>query len=106
MLPPSGRFRPDVIATGRGGEPWLGQTIKQLDDLTQTIEVEKVLGSHSGRALQRRSVVGAAQGDGGMAAVGEHNNQVRIASSAKTNDLDPLPSKRMMRMGDGDESRR
>jgi hypothetical protein len=84
----------------------LGQTIEQLDDLTQTIEVEKVLGSHSGRALQRRSVVGAAQGDGGMAAVGEHDNQVRIASSAKTNDLDPLPPKGMMRMGDGDESRR
>ena len=106
MLPPSGRFGPDVITTGRGSEPRLGQTIKQLDDLTQTIEVEKVLGSHSGRTLQRRSIVGAAQGDGGIAAVGEHTNQVRIASSAKTNDLDPLPSKRMMRMGDGDESRR
>jgi hypothetical protein len=31
----------------------LGQTIEQLDDLTQTIEVEQVLGSHGGRTLQR-----------------------------------------------------
>ena len=106
MLPPSGRFGPDVITTGRGSEPRLGQTIKQLDDLTQTIEVEKVLGSHSGRTLQRRNVVGAAQGDGGVAPVGEHDNQVRVAASAKANDLHPMTPKGMMGMGDGNESRR
>ena len=84
----------------------LDQPIEQLDNSTQTIEVEQMLGGRGGRTLDGWRVIGAAQGDGGMAAVGEHNNQVRIASSAKTNDLDPLPSKRMMRMGDGDESRR
>jgi hypothetical protein len=74
MLPRRGRFRPGAIATGRGGAPRLGETIKQLDDLTQTVEVEQVLGSRGGRTLQRRSVVGAAQGDGGVAPVGEHDN--------------------------------
>ena len=84
----------------------MGQTIEQLDDLTQTIEVEQVLGSQGGRISQRRSVVGAAQGDGGVAPVGEHNNQIRIVPSAKANDLDSLTPKGMMRMRDGDESRR
>jgi hypothetical protein len=106
MLPRLGRFRPDMIATGRGGALRLGQTIEQLDDLTQTIEVEQVLGSRGGRTFQRRSVVGATQGDGGVAPVGEHNNQVRIVPSAKANDLDALTPKGMMGMGDGDESRR
>ena len=106
MLPRLGRFRLDAIATGRGVAPRLGQTIEQLDDLTQTIEVEQVLGSHGGGTFQRWSVVGAAQGDRGVAAVGEHDNQVRIVSSAKANDLDALTPKGMMRMGDGDESQR
>jgi len=106
MLPRLGRFRPDVIATGRGGALRLGQTIEQPDDLTQTIEVEQVLGSQGGRTFQRRSVIGAAQGDGGVAPVGEHDNQVRIVPSAKANDLDTLTPKGMMGMGDGDESRR
>ena len=106
MLPRSGRFRPVTIATGRGGALRSGQTIEQLDDLTQTIEVEQVLGSRVGRTFQRRSVVGAAQGDGGVAPVGEHDDQVRIVPSAQANDLDALTSKGMMGMGDGDESRR
>ena len=106
MLPRLGRFRPNAIATGRRGVSWLGQTIEQLDDPTQTIEVEQVLSSQGGRILQRRSVVGAAQGDGGVAPVGEHDNQVRIVPSAEANDLDALTPKGMMWMGDGDESRR
>ena len=106
MLPRFGRFRLDVIASGRRGAFWLGQTIEQLDDPTQPIEVEQVLGSHGGRTFQRRSVVGAAQGDGGMPPVGEHDNQVRIGPAAKANDFDALTPKGMMRMGDGDKSRR
>jgi hypothetical protein len=106
MLPRLGRSRPDAIARGRDGALRLGQTIEQLDDLAQPIEVEQVLGSPGGRTFQKRSVVGAAQGDGGVAPVGEHDNQVRIVPSAKANDLDTLTPKGMMGMGDGDESRR
>jgi hypothetical protein len=106
MLPRRGRFRPGAIATGRGGALRLGQTIEQLDDLTQTVEIEQVLGSRCGRTFQRRCVVGAAQGDGGVAPVGEYNDQVRIVSAAKAHDLDALPPKGMMGMGDGDKSRR
>src|SRR5262245_4626094 len=106
MLPRLGRFRPDAIATGRRSVSGLGETIEQLDDPTQTSEVEQVLGSQGGRTVQRRSVVGAAQGDGGVTAVGQHDNQFRIVLSAKANNFDALTPKGMMRMGDGDESRR
>jgi hypothetical protein len=106
MLPRWGRFRPDAIATGRGSAPRLGQAIEQLDDPTQTLEVEQVLGSPGGRTLQRRSGVGAAQGDGGVAPVGEPDDEIGISPSAEANDLDALAAEGVVRMGDGDESRR
>ena len=53
MLPRLGRFRLDAIARGRRGGSRLGQAIEQLDDPTQTIEVEQVLGCHGGRILER-----------------------------------------------------
>jgi hypothetical protein len=65
-----------------------------------------VLGSHCGRTLEERSVIGAAQGNGSVAPVREHDDQVRVISAANSNDLDALTAKRMMRMGDGDKSRR
>jgi hypothetical protein len=108
MLPRFGRFRLDAIASGRRGAFWLGQTIEQLDDLAQTIEVEQVLGCQrqSGWTLERRRVVRAAQCDGGVTPVREHDDKVRIVPSANSNDLDALTPKGMMRMGDGDKSRR
>jgi hypothetical protein len=53
MLPRLGRFRLDAIARDRRGGFCSGHAIEQLDDLTQTIEVEQVLGCHSGRVLGR-----------------------------------------------------
>jgi hypothetical protein len=38
--------------------------------------------------------------------VREHDDKVRIVPAATTNDLDALAPKGMMRMGDGDKSRR
>ncbi len=52
MLPRFGWFRLDGIASGRRDTSWLGQTIEQLDDPTQTIEVEQVLGCPCGRPLE------------------------------------------------------
>jgi hypothetical protein len=65
-----------------------------------------VLGSHCGRTLERRSVVSAAQGDGGVTPVRGHDNEVRIVPTANSDDLDTLALKGMVRMGDGDKSRR
>ena len=84
----------------------LDQPIEKLDNSTQTIEVEQMLGGRGGRTLDGWRVIGAAQGDGGVAPVGEHDNQVGIVPSAQANDLDAMTAEGMMRMGDGDESRR
>jgi hypothetical protein len=84
----------------------LGQTIEQLDDPTQAIKVEQMLRCHCERNLRRKIVVGAAQGDGGVTPVRGHDDEVRIVPSANSDDLDALAPKGMVRMGDGDKSRR
>jgi hypothetical protein len=65
-----------------------------------------VLGRGPERALERREVVGAAQGDGGVSSVRESDDEVGVAPPAQANDLDALAAEGVMRMGDGDESRR
>lgn len=80
--------------------------IEELEDLTEAVEIEEVIRPRRGIALGWGGIVGAAQGDGGMPPVGESDDEIRINSSAELEDLDPLAAERMMRMGDGDESRR
>jgi hypothetical protein len=84
----------------------LSQTIEQLDDPTQAIKVEQMLCCPCGRHLRRWVVVSAAQGDGSVTPVRGHDNEVRIVPSANSDDLDALASKGMVRMSDGDKSRR
>ena len=84
----------------------LGQTIEQLDDPTQAIEVEHMLRCHCARNLRRCIVVGAAEGDGGVTPVRGHDDEVRIVPSANSDDLDTLAPKGMMRMGNGHKSRK
>ena len=106
MLPRFGRFRPEEIITGRGGALRRGQTIQKLDDPAQPSEVEQVLGPGLRGEIRRGGVVGAAQGDGGVAPVREPDDEVGIFPAAKANDLDPLTAQGMMGMSDGDESPR
>jgi len=77
-----------------------------LDDPAQPIEVEQVRGPWLRGEIRRGGVVGAAQGDGGVAPVWEPDDEIGIIPSAKANDLDALTAQGMMRMGDCDESRR
>jgi hypothetical protein len=104
MLPRFGRPGLAAIAANRRGASRLGHTIEELDDPTQTIKVEQVLHLRLGRSAGRKGVVGTAQGDGGVAPVGESNDQVRVTTSTLANDLDALTAEGMMRMSDGDES--
>ena len=59
-----------------------------------------------GRALRRREVVGAAQSDGGVPSVRELDDEVGIEPASDANDLDALAVEGVVRMGNGDESRR
>ena len=54
----------------------------------------------------RSEIIGTAQREGGMSPVRESDDELRIDSATESDDLDPLASKRMMGMGNGDESRR
>jgi hypothetical protein len=80
--------------------------IEEPDDLAQAPKVKEVLGCRRGGVVGCGGVVGTAQSDGGMAPVEEPDDEVRISSSAEANDRDPLAAEGVMRMGDGDESRR
>jgi hypothetical protein len=100
MLPRFGRLGLDAIA-GQQRASRLGQAIEQLDDPAQTVKLEQVFCSRSRRGAGRRGVVGTAQGDGGVAPVGESNDEVRVATSTLTKDLDALAAEGMMRMSNG-----
>jgi hypothetical protein len=80
--------------------------IEEFEDLTESIEIEQVIRLQQRIALGRSEIVGTAQRDGGMPSIREPDDEIRIDSAAESDDLDPLPAKRMMRVGDGDESRR
>jgi hypothetical protein len=80
--------------------------IEELEDVTKAVEIQEVIRPWREIVLGRGEIIGAAQGDGGMPSVREEDDEIRIISAAKPDDLDPLATKRMMGMGDGDESRR
>ncbi len=83
----------------------VSHALEELEDLTKAVEIEEVIRPWPGIALGWGGIVGAGQGDGGISPVGESDDEIRINSPAEPNDLDPLSAERMMRMGDGDESR-
>jgi hypothetical protein len=80
--------------------------VEHLEDLTEAVEIEEMIGPRWPLILRRREIIGAAQGDGGMLPVGESDDELRIRSTPKADDLDLLAAERMMGMGDGDQSRR
>ena len=106
MLPRVVGCRPGGRAVGGAGRRPLGDALEELEDAAQAPEVEEVLGGRRGQAFEGGDVVGAAQGDGGMSSVGEADDEVGITAAAEAQDLDALAAEGVMRMGDGDESRR
>jgi hypothetical protein len=95
-----------VVIRARRTPTVASPAIEELEDLTEAVEIEEVIRPRRGIALGWGGIVGAAQGDGGIPPVRESDDEIRINSPAETDDLDPLAAERMMRMGDGDESRR
>jgi hypothetical protein len=101
-----GRVRRGGVVMSRRRPPVSSDAIEHLEDLTEAVEIEEVIGPRWQVLLRRSQIMGAAYGDGGMPPVGESDDEIGVVSATKTDDLDLLPAKRMMRMGDGDESRR
>jgi len=94
------------VVVSRRGPPLSSDAIEHLEDLTEAVEIEEMTGPRWPIILRRSQIIGAAQGDGGMPPVGESDDEIGIDSTPKADDLDLLAAERMMRMGDGDESRR
>ena len=106
ILPRIGRGRGDVVAVGRRRPTVWSHAIEEQEDLTEAVEIQEVFGPRRGINLGQGEIIGAAQGDGGMPAVGESDDEIGIVAATEADDLDPLIAERMMRMGDSDESRR
>ena len=84
----------------------LGDLVEEPDDRPKPLEVQEVLSRGPGRAVGGEAVVGAAQGDGGVAPVREPDDDVGIGPPAQADDLDAPAAEGVVRVGDGDESRR
>ncbi len=94
------------VALARRGPTVARDAIEELKDLAQAVEIEQVIRWERGIGCGRGEIIGAAQGDGGMPPIRESDDEVRIASAAEPDDLDPLPAQGMVGMGDCGESRR
>jgi hypothetical protein len=84
----------------------LGDVIEEPDHGPKPLELQEVLGRRWGRDVGGQAVVGAAQGDGGVAAVREPDDEVGVVPAAQANDLDALTAEGVMRVGNRDGSRR
>jgi hypothetical protein len=80
--------------------------IEEEADLAEPVEIQEVIRPGRGLAPGWGGIVRAAHGDGGMVPVRESDDEIGIEPSAEPDDLDLLSAERVMRMGDGDESRR
>ena len=80
--------------------------IEEEADLTESVEIQEVIRPGRSLALGGGGVVRAAHGDGGMVPVRESDDEIGVEPSAEQDDLDLLSAEGVMRMGDGDESRR
>lgn len=84
----------------------LPEVLDELGGLAQAVEGEQV--RRAGRDLEdgRGGVVSAAHGDGGVRAIREPDDEIRIDAASNANDLDALAVEGVVRMGDGHESQR
>jgi hypothetical protein len=73
-----------------------------LGHLPQALQQEQGRLRGVGIDKRRACVVGQARSDGRMIAIGQTNDEVRIATSSDTDQPHALARQRMVRMGDGD----
>jgi hypothetical protein len=106
ILSRSGRGRRGEVGVAGRGATLARDAIEEPAGLAEPVEIQEVIRWGWGLAVGRGGPVRAAHGDGDMVTVREADDEIGIEASADLDDLDLLSAKRMMRMGDGDESRR
>ena len=95
-----------VVALARRWPAVARGAIEELKDLAQAVEIQQVIRWERGIGCGRAEIIRAAQRDGSMSPIRESDDEIRIASAAKPDDLDPLPAQGMVGMGDRGEFRR
>ncbi len=81
--------------------------VEKLDHPTQPVEVEQVRDLRQGD--RRRGIgrwLGRVEGDGRVTAVGQPDDDIGMLTATEADDGQLLSAERMMRMGNGHESRR
>ncbi len=79
----------------------LADSFQELYDLTKASEREQLRRIRLQRRCRRTGVVGQVHGDGGVGAIGQPHDQVRIRPPANPHDHHLLPAEWVMRMGNG-----
>jgi len=89
-----------------GGALWSTEVIEEGDHLAEPLEIEHRDDPSSRGGLWGGRRVGPAHGDGGVGAIGQADDEIRIGSPTDADHVDVLAVERMMRMGDGHRFRR
>ena len=108
ILPPTGERRTGLSAGRVRETSLLAEALDELGHLTQAVEVQQVggvVGERGSRGIPRGSV-GRADRDGGMAAIRQPHDDVRLFAAPDADHRQWLPPERMLGMRDGHESRR
>jgi len=109
ILPPTGERRAAGTSAGRVREAsLLAKALDELGDATQSVEVEQVggvVGERGSRGIPRL-VVSGVDSDGGMVAIGQPNDDVRVLPVPDADHRQLLPSEGMVGMRDGYQSQR
>ena len=82
------------------------EVIEEGDHLAEPLEIEQRDDPSRRGGLRGGRIVGPAHCDGGVGAIGQADDEIRIGSPTDADHVDVLAVERMMRMGDGHRFRR
>lgn len=94
------------VSAGRVGEAsLLTEALDELGHLTQSVEIKQMRG-REGRKGRNRRRVSRAEGDSGMVAIRQPNDDIWALAPTDADNGELLPAERMMGMRDRHASRR
>ncbi len=82
------------------------EVIEEGDHLAEPLEIEQRDDPSRRGGLRGGRIVGPAHCDGGVGAIAQADDEIRIGSPTDADKVDVLAAERMMRMGDGHRFRR
>jgi hypothetical protein len=84
----------------------LANVLDELSGLAQALEVQQVNWSRWGKAPAWKGIICPAHRNGGVETIWQTNNEIRVRTPPHADHFNLLAAEWMVRMKDGDESRR